>query len=105
MIFVHGCFWHSHDCPYGVRPASNADFWAAKLARNVERDAEQLAALAADEWRVTVVWECALKGRARRPIDEAADTIVKWLSGSSQTLAIAGAWPSATDGPLGDLRR
>src|ERR1700755_783989 len=34
-IFVHGCFWHGHDCPRGARvPKSNRDYWVAKIARN-----------------------------------------------------------------------
>ena len=39
IIFVHGCFWHSHDCKRGKRPATNTAFWDTKLMRNVERDA------------------------------------------------------------------
>ena len=39
-IFVHGCFWHGHDCPRGARmPKANADYWRAKIARNRARDA------------------------------------------------------------------
>jgi DNA mismatch endonuclease (patch repair protein) len=60
-IFVHGCFWHGHDCPRGARaPKANAAFWAAKIARNRERDAAAFAALAAAGWRVLTVWECGL---------------------------------------------
>lgn len=64
VIFVHGCFWHGHDCPRGARvPKRNADYWRAKIARNVARDAEQQAALAARGWAALTVWECALKDR------------------------------------------
>lgn len=64
-IFVHGCFWHAHDCPRGVRrPKQNADYWSAKTARNVERDAQVEAKLAALGWRSLVVWECELKDEA-----------------------------------------
>lgn len=59
VIFVHGCFWHCHDCRYGsVVPAKNAEFWAAKRAGNVARDAKQKAALEADGWKVITLWEC-----------------------------------------------
>src|ERR1700688_135355 len=44
-IFVHGCFWHGHDCPRGTAPKSNVDFWNCKLSRNIARDAEQMAKL------------------------------------------------------------
>jgi DNA mismatch endonuclease (patch repair protein) len=58
-VFVHGCFWHGHGCPRGARaPKTNADYWAGKIRRNRERDAANLAALAADGWRALVVWEC-----------------------------------------------
>ena len=61
-IFVHGCFWHGHDCARGARtPKANADYWRAKIARNVARDAQHQAALTAQGWRVFIVWECALK--------------------------------------------
>ncbi len=61
-IFVHGCFWHGHDCARGARkPKTNAAFWAAKIARNTERDAAALNALAEKGWETLVLWECALK--------------------------------------------
>ena len=64
-IFVHGCFWHGHDCKRGARaPKRNADYWRAKIARNVARDEAQQAALAAAGWDSLVVWECALKDEA-----------------------------------------
>ena len=58
-IFVHGCFWHSHDCPAGRnRPSSNLQYWEPKLARNKDRDEENIAALNASGWRIMVIWEC-----------------------------------------------
>ena len=62
VVFVHGCFWHGHDCPRGARkPRSNADYWAAKIARNRARDARVEAELTAAGWRVLTVWECRLR--------------------------------------------
>jgi DNA mismatch endonuclease (patch repair protein) len=61
-IFVHGCFWHGHDCRRGARlPKANAAYWIAKIARNQARDLAAQAALAAAGWRVEVVWECELR--------------------------------------------
>ena len=61
-IFVHGCFWHGHDCLRGDRPPrANADYWREKIARNRARDARNLKALAALGWRTLVIYECALK--------------------------------------------
>jgi DNA mismatch endonuclease, patch repair protein len=61
-IFVHGCFWHGHDCARGARmPKTNADYWRAKIDRNRARDERTLAALAAMGWRTLVVFECELR--------------------------------------------
>ena len=61
-VFVHGCFWHGHDCARGARvPKANRDYWLAKVARNRARDAASRAALEAAGWRVETVWECELK--------------------------------------------
>ena len=61
-IFVHGCFWHGHDCARGARmPKTNTDYWREKIGRNVSRDARNLAELRRLGWRALVVWECALK--------------------------------------------
>ena len=61
-IFVHGCFWHGHDCARGDRmPRANAAYWRAKIARNRERDEANLAALATCGWRALVIYECALR--------------------------------------------
>jgi DNA mismatch endonuclease (patch repair protein) len=65
VIFVHGCFWHGHDCKRGARePKSNADYWRAKIQRNRERDANTIATLKAAGWQVLVVWECEAKDEA-----------------------------------------
>lgn len=61
VIFVHGCFWHQHDCPRGSCPSSNRRFWKAKLRKNVERDNENISSLTAAGWSVLVIWECETK--------------------------------------------
>jgi DNA mismatch endonuclease, patch repair protein len=64
-VFVHGCFWHGHDCRRGARaPKAHADYWSAKIARNKARDARVQAELTALGWRPVVVWECELKDEA-----------------------------------------
>ena len=64
-IFVHGCFWHGHDCARGARmPKANADYWRAKIARNRERDMKTLAAIEAIGWRALVIYGCELKNEA-----------------------------------------
>ncbi|NJC40261.1 DNA mismatch endonuclease (patch repair protein) [Brevundimonas alba] len=62
VVFVHGCFWHGHDCPRGSRkPKANAAYWSGKIDRNRARDASTQAALNAARWRVITVWECEMK--------------------------------------------
>ncbi len=62
VLFVHGCFWHGHDCPRGARvPKANRDYWVGKVARNRARDAASREALAVLGWRVETIWECDLK--------------------------------------------
>ena len=64
-LFVHGCFWHGHDCARGSRvPKQNRDYWVGKVARNSARDARSREALAALGWRVETIWECDLKNPA-----------------------------------------
>jgi DNA mismatch endonuclease (patch repair protein) len=66
VVFVHGCFWHGHDCARGSRmPKANAGYWRAKIARNGVRDAANIAELRTKGWRTAVIWECELKKPAR----------------------------------------
>jgi DNA mismatch endonuclease (patch repair protein) len=62
VIFVHGCFFHMHDCRYGrVTPKTNAEFWQTKRLSNVERDRRNVTDLKRDGWKVLEVWECQTK--------------------------------------------
>jgi DNA mismatch endonuclease (patch repair protein) len=63
VVFVHGCFWHQHSkpsCKDGRAPKSNLNYWAGKLARNVERDLQNLDDLNTMGWEVLVLWECEI---------------------------------------------
>ena len=62
VIFVHGCFWHGHNCPRGARtPKSNTDYWLRKITRNQARDQANLEALNHQGWDTLIVWECQTK--------------------------------------------
>ena len=61
VVFVNGCFWHKHNCPKFVWPASNKDYWVPKINHNVERDKKNIVLLKEKGWNVLVVWECELK--------------------------------------------
>ena len=64
IIFVHGCFWHGHDCARGDRiPKSNRDYWLTKIGKNRTRDRGYQTALQKAGWKVMIVWECELKNR------------------------------------------
>lgn len=64
-IFLHGCFWHRHDCPAGRRiPKSRVAFWRSKFENNVRRDSEVMSSLSESGWRTLVVWECELRDRS-----------------------------------------
>jgi DNA mismatch endonuclease (patch repair protein) len=65
IVFVHGCYWHSHCCPAASIPASNSTYWRAKLQRNAARDRRNIRRLRAAGWRVAVVWECQIKNKTR----------------------------------------
>jgi DNA mismatch endonuclease, patch repair protein len=65
VIFVHGCFWHMHDCHKGaVKPATNSEFWQKKRKGNCDRDEKTLKALAAAGWKAFIVWECETRNGA-----------------------------------------
>ena len=59
-IFVDGCFWHGHDCR-NTRPADNAEYWAKKRERNIQRDKEITERFEKRGWKVIRIWECALR--------------------------------------------
>jgi DNA mismatch endonuclease (patch repair protein) len=61
VIFVHGCFWHLHECRTAHKPKSNQNYWIQKLERNKERDAENVLKLASEGWNVFIIWECETK--------------------------------------------
>lgn len=89
-IFVHGCFWHGHDCPLFRLPTTRQEFWRAKIEGNMARDSAAETALVADGWRVLTIWECALKGRGRLPLETMLDRAAGWLVNGAARLVIAG---------------
>ena len=61
VIFIHGCFWHGHQCTRGKRiPKTNTDYWTAKISRNRTRDTTTRERLKELGWKVSMVWECEL---------------------------------------------
>lgn len=79
VLFVHGCFWHGHGCAMFKLPVTRAKFWATKIEGNRARDACALRRLERSGWRTLVLWECALRGASRRPVEVVLDEVVAWL--------------------------
>lgn len=64
IVFVHGCFWHGHDCRKGKSvPATNTDFWKAKIDGNICRDRKTGDKLKELGWQVLVIWECEVSNK------------------------------------------
>ncbi|MDH5179114.1 MAG: very short patch repair endonuclease [Gammaproteobacteria bacterium] len=90
VIFIHGCFWHMHDCPAFSWPVTRKAFWKKKITGNAARDKKAVTALNDQGWRVLIVWECALKGKIRLPIDKVITDTAKWLKTGKQDNVIQG---------------
>lgn len=86
-IFIHGCFWHGHDCPLYRLPGTRTDFWRAKIDRNRTSDQKARDRLLAMGWRVAIVWECALRG-AGADIESVAHRLAGWLRSDEQEIVI-----------------
>lgn len=79
VIFVHGCFWHGHDCHLFKWPKSNENFWKEKINGNKVRDNKNVESLLAKNWHVIKVWECALRQRPQEDVDTTMDSIASAL--------------------------
>lgn len=65
IIFIHGCFWHGHNCKKATRPTSNTEFWNTKIQGNIERDKQVKSELKKIGWKILTVWDCELKSKER----------------------------------------
>ncbi|HUI84349.1 MAG TPA: DNA mismatch endonuclease Vsr [Candidatus Binatia bacterium] len=88
VIFVHGCFWHRHECDLFRMPGTRRRFWEAKVNRNRAVDMAAQEALRRAGWRVALVWECAMRGRDRFTDDEMAERLDRWLTGKRRFLEL-----------------
>lgn len=90
VIFVHGCFWHCHNCHLFKWPKSHPDFWRNKIEGNRANDEKAVAQLRRDGWRILVIWECALKGKEKLPLVDVLDQSLEWLQSSKIGCEIQG---------------
>jgi DNA mismatch endonuclease (patch repair protein) len=78
-IFVHGCFWHGHNCSLFRLPKTRTEFWEQKIGSNRVRDERVLAALSELGWKVHLVWECSLRGVSEAQRAEIFDTLARQI--------------------------
>jgi len=90
VVFVHGCFWHRHDCELFRWPQSKKVFWRKKLDRNAKLDRLAIQSLREAGWRVLVVWECAIKGHNRGNIPRMLTAMERWLKSRSPFRELSG---------------
>jgi DNA mismatch endonuclease (patch repair protein) len=90
-LFVHGCFWHSHDCHLFKWPKSRNAFWRSKISGNAARDKANIEKLLKAGWRVGVVWECALKGRTKLDAIRLIKTCSVWIKSNRKRFELTGA--------------
>lgn len=100
VIFVNGCFWHGHDCHLFRWPRSRVDFWRDKISGNIRRDRATREALAEAGWRVAEVWECQLKGRERRPLEEVVGECAAFLDSEAPYCSVGSAATVPIDGEI-----
>ena len=94
VVFVHGCFWHGHDCPMFRLPRTRSDFWEAKITSNQQRDTKAVQMLLAQGWRVAIIWTCSLKGPNRLTSAIVIERCIRFLQASDQkVIEIAGQFP------------
>lgn len=89
-IFVHGCFWHGHDCVLFRVPKTRPAFWKQKIEGNRARDQTVAKQIAARGWRQCVVWECSVRGLGDVALESVGRRIAIWLSGPASELTIRG---------------
>lgn len=87
IIFVHGCFWHGHvDCKKSRLPVTNLEFWKNKRQKNIARDARKMALLIDSGWRISIVWQCALKNS--ETLSRNIDALQDWIMSTDTFLEL-----------------
>lgn len=89
-IFVHGCFWHGHNCSLFRLPSTRTEFWRTKIEANRERDSVVLVKLAQLGMRSLVIWECAFRGPGRIGLEETVSRAANWLRSDDAPREIRG---------------
>lgn len=101
-LFVHGCFWHGHNCALFQTPQTRVEFWKEKIRRNVCRDELAVERLHQAGWNVLIVWECALRGPGRLELSGLAQTVSQHLHDGTRHVELRGR-TSSTSGAVSPL--
>src|SRR5690606_23016710 len=89
-IFVHGCFWHGHDCELFKIPGTRREFWREKIEANRQRDTRVAKLLDLAGWRALIIWECAFRGSGKIGFEETIDRTAEWIRSGSEKAEIRG---------------
>lgn len=90
VIFIHGCFWHGHDCYLFRMPESNSAFWEKKINRNREVDEINIGKLFSLGWRILTIWECSLRGKGKKAPEKLITEIAGWINSGGMKKTIRG---------------
>jgi DNA mismatch endonuclease (patch repair protein) len=87
VVFIHGCFWHGHNCRYFVWPKSNTEFWKEKINGNKKNDKKVIEKLKEQGYRICIFWECVTRNQVLFP--KAMKKLLKWLPENNGFLEIS----------------
>lgn len=88
VIFIHGCFWHRHQCHLFKWPKTRQDFWHKKLNGNYKSDQLNMKRLRSENWRVCIIWECAIR-EAKKDLSGLVETVIDWLASDKSIMEIS----------------
>lgn len=90
VVFIHGCFWHGHNCHLFKWPSTRPDFWRKKIYGNREVDKRNYRQLKKGQWYILTIWECAIKGKKKKPLNKIIASITKWIETGKRDKTIKG---------------
>ena len=90
VVFIHGCFWHGHECSFFRMPSTRPDFWNSKIMTNRKRDERVRTALADAGWRQLTIWECAVRDKTPRVLENVIARAARWIQSKEKSLIIRG---------------
>jgi DNA mismatch endonuclease (patch repair protein) len=89
VVFIHGCFWHGHDCHLFKWPKDNQEFWENKINTNKRNDSKHNTELQESGWRVMIVWECSIKGRKNIGLEQTIAALDLWVKSGNRLGSIS----------------